>query len=243
MTCSGARGFSGADAFGRCTGTSRLHFCAACGQPRKLLRNSSGAKSRGPRRVPASRPTTSKPAAASGSTATPPAPPKPTTTTSARSSLVAIALSRGRVLVELRVIVGGAERGLELGVHALLFGRHRQAQTRIADELPADEVLIAAVARIAERAFERVPEHELEERARRRREPGHAIAFEIADELVLALRRQRGERCAAARARVRIERREARGVGRPLRGQRIAQGAVDVASGAGLERAGAVRVA
>src|SRR5690348_16187587 len=186
MTCSGARGFSGADAFGRCTGTSRLHFCAACGQPRKLLRSSSGAKSRGPKRVPASRPTTSRPPAASGSTATPPAPPKPTTTTSVRSSLVAIALTRRRVLVELRTVIGGIAQRLELRIHALLLGRHGQAQPRIADELPADEVLIAAVVRVAERAFERVAEHELEKRARRWHEARRAVLLEIADQLVLA---------------------------------------------------------
>src|SRR5689334_5357225 len=180
MTCSGARGLSGADAFGRCTGTSRLHFCAACGQPRKLLRSSSGAKSRGPSRVPASRPTTFRPAAASGSTATPPAPPSPTTTTSARSSLVAIALACRRVLVELCVVVSRALQRLELRVHALLLRSHGEAQARIADELPADEVSIAAVVRVAERAFERVPEHELEERARRRSETRRAILFEIA---------------------------------------------------------------
>src|SRR6185503_14007244 len=234
MTWIAARGLSGAEALGRCTGISRLHFCAACGQPRKLLRTSSGAKSRGPKRVPASRPTTFKPAAASGSTATPPAPPRPTTTTSARSSLVAIALTRARVLVELCVVVSRALERLELRVHALLLRSHREAQARIADELPADEVLIAAVVRVAERAFERVPQHELEERARRRREARRAIRFEIADELVLPLRRERRERAAGAGARVRIERREARGVSRPLRGQRIGESTVDVARGPGL---------
>src|SRR6185503_8806422 len=243
MTWIAARGLSGAEALGRCTGISRLHFCAACGQPRKLLRTSSGAKSRGPKRVPASRPTTFKPAAASGSTATPPAPPRPTTTTSARSSLVAIALARARVLVELRVVVSRALKRLELRVHALLLGGHREPQSRITDELPADELAIATVVRIAERPFERVTEHELEERARRRRETGRAILLEIADEGVLPLRRERGERAPGARARVRVESRKARGISRPLRGQRVAQCAVDVARGAGLERARTVRVA
>ena len=41
------RGEYGADAFGRCVGISRFAFCTACGQPRKLLRSSSGAKSAG----------------------------------------------------------------------------------------------------------------------------------------------------------------------------------------------------
>ena len=63
----GARRLSGDAAFGRCAGISRLAFCAACGQPRKLLRSSSGAKSRGVSRVPASRPMTLRPACASGS--------------------------------------------------------------------------------------------------------------------------------------------------------------------------------
>ena len=69
---------------------------------------------------------------------------------------------------------------LERRIHALLLGRDGEAQARVTDELPADEILVAAVVRVAERAFERVAEHELEERARRRRETRRAILLEIA---------------------------------------------------------------
>ena len=47
---------------------------------------------------------------------------------------------------------------------------------------------------------------------------------------------------AGLRSRVRLEGREPCRVCGPLRGQRIAESAVDVARGAGFERAGAVRV-
>src|SRR5205085_7022107 len=86
----GKRGEYSADAFGRWVGISLFAFCADCGQPRKLLRNSSGAKSRGVSHVPASRQVTSSPACASGSAATPPTAPSPTMTTSVFLRLVAM---------------------------------------------------------------------------------------------------------------------------------------------------------
>src|SRR5688572_22935180 len=242
MTWIAARGLSGAEALGRCTGISRLHFCAACGQPRKLLRSSSGAKSRGPSRVPASRPTTSKPAAASGSTATPPAPPRPMATTTAGASLVVMTPTRRRVRVELRVVIRGALNRLERRIHALLLGSHREPQPRIADELPTDEVLITAVMRIAERALERVTEHEVEESARRRREARGAVQLELREQRVLPLRLERRERAAGLRASIYIERRESRRIRRPLCRQTRPERAVDIAHGARFERAGSRRV-
>src|SRR6516164_10829525 len=100
------RGEYGADAFGRWVGISPFAFCAACGQPRKLLRNSSGAKSRGVSQEPASSPTTSSPARASGNAATPPTAPSPTITTSVflRSmAMVAPPTLHG----EHRLVIGG----------------------------------------------------------------------------------------------------------------------------------------
>ena len=67
---------------------------------------------------------------------------------------------------------------LEGRSHALLLGRDGEAQPRITDELPADEILVAAVVRVAERTLERVAEHELEERRRRRREPRRAVLLD-----------------------------------------------------------------
>src|SRR5205085_12680502 len=105
----GKRGEYSADAFGRWVGISLFAFCADCGQPRKLLRNSSGAKSRGVSHVPASSPMTSRPARASGSAATPPTAPRPTMTTSVfLRSMAMDAAFHG----EHRVLVGRPAHGL-----------------------------------------------------------------------------------------------------------------------------------
>src|SRR6516162_3618247 len=56
MGWTGKRGEYGAEAVGRWVGISLFAFCADCGQPRKLLRSSSGAKSRGASHLPASSP-------------------------------------------------------------------------------------------------------------------------------------------------------------------------------------------
>ena len=49
-------------------------------------------------------------------------------------------------------------------VEALLVGRHRKPDARVAQEIPADEVAVAAVEGIAEGALERVVQHQVEER-------------------------------------------------------------------------------
>jgi metallo-beta-lactamase class B len=87
---------TGVDAFGRWVGISVLAFCADCGHPRKLLRSSSGAKSRGVSQEPASIPTTLKPARVSGNAASPPTAPRPIIATSVflRSMAMIAALHR-----------------------------------------------------------------------------------------------------------------------------------------------------
>src|SRR5215467_12360803 len=123
-----------------------------------LKRISSGAKSRLVRRLPASRPTTLMPACASGSTPTPPTAPRPTTTTSVSLSLGMVAsvrvivLETDRRLVEHLRVVRGAMIRFELTVieRCLICRGHARADTGIADEIPADEVRVAAVVRIAE---------------------------------------------------------------------------------------------
>src|SRR5215813_4885028 len=149
----GSRGEYGADALVRWVGISLLAFCADCGQPRKLLRSSSGAKSRGVSQVPASSPITSRPARASGSAATPPAAPSPMMTTSVFLRLMAMAAPFDR---ERHVVIDRLAYGLRAHRHTLVVGAHRQADAGIADEIPADEVGVAAVIRIAERALNRV---------------------------------------------------------------------------------------
>src|SRR6185295_10941451 len=96
------------------------------------------------------------PARVSGSTATPAAAPSPTTTTSTGLRLVAM------------VFAGSVEFLPErLGriFHALVFGANGQLSAGITDEIPAGEVLVAAVDRVAEHAFEREAAHAIEKSA------------------------------------------------------------------------------
>src|SRR5688572_22294448 len=65
---------------------------------------------------------------------------------------------------EHRVVVGRSTYRLCWRRHLLIGGRHVEADTRIANQIPANEIRVAAVCRIAERALYRVPTHEREER-------------------------------------------------------------------------------
>src|SRR3984893_6443527 len=161
----GSRGESGADAFGRWVGISVFAFWAAWGQPRKLLRSSSGAKSRGVSHEPASSPTTSSPARASGRAATPPTAPSPTMTTSVflRSMAMIASLRAGSFHGEHRLVISRFAPPFR-HPHALLVGADRHSQARIADQVPADEIRIAPVIGIAERALEGVGAGQIEER-------------------------------------------------------------------------------
>src|SRR5262245_60148647 len=140
------------------------------GHPRTLFRISSGAKSRRVIAPPASRPTTSSPACAIGSTATPPAAPSPITTTSVSLSLVAmfhvsamLFKTRGG-LVEAVEIVRRLVIGLELtGLERLLIrSAHHGPDARIAEQIPSDEIRVAAVVGVAEGTLPRVIQHECE---------------------------------------------------------------------------------
>src|SRR6476646_10148815 len=139
----GSRGEYGAAAFGRCVGTSPLAFWADCGQPRKLLRSSSGAKSRGDSQLPASIPITSRPARASGSAATPPTAPNPTMTTSVFLRSMAMAASLGSAVHgEAGVGIGGGALGLGARLHALLVGGDRKPDAGIADQIPPTKLAL-----------------------------------------------------------------------------------------------------
>src|SRR6478672_5617823 len=107
------------------------------------------------------------PACASGSAATPPAAPIPTMTTSVSFNLVgivhlmAVVVSvPNRRLVEGLVVVCRTVVGLQLvRFQRALIGRgHHGTHAGIAEEIPADEVRIAAVIGIAEHPLARVPE-------------------------------------------------------------------------------------
>src|SRR5215510_6607159 len=136
----GKRGEYGAEALGRWVGISPFAFCADCGQPRKLLRSSSGAKSRAVSQLPASSPITASPARASGSAATPPTAPSPTMTTSVflRSMAMAASLLARAGHGERRVGVGRLPHRLRPRAHALLLGGDGEADAWIADQIPAD---------------------------------------------------------------------------------------------------------
>src|SRR5215475_4586373 len=181
----GKRGEYGAEALGRWVGISPFAFCADCGQPRTLLRNSSGAKSRGVSQVPASSPTTSRPARASGSAATPPTAPRPTMTTSVFLRLMAMAAPLDR---EGHVVIGRLANRFRSRRHALVVGAHRQADAGIADEIPTNEVGVATVVRIAERALDRVRAQQVEERCCIGREARSDVLLEVGEHRVLVAR-------------------------------------------------------
>src|SRR5262245_53156043 len=175
------RGPVGDEAFARDVGISWFAFCTPCGHPRKLLRSSSGAKSRRVSQVPASRPITSSPACASGSAATPPTAPSPTITTSAFLRLVAMTTPFQR---EHRIVISRFADHCWL-VHALLVLGHRNADARIANHLPAHEVGISAVVGIAERPLDGMVAHETEERSGIRRKASRDVLFQVAQHRVL----------------------------------------------------------
>src|SRR5688572_8545967 len=118
---------------------------------------------------------TSSPACASGRAATPPAAPRPTMTTSVRrrstGMIVAVgSQSRARRLLlrEHGEVVRRLMRRGRPCVEALIARRHGQADARVADEIPAYEIGVAAVVRVAERALNRVRQQEVEEDPRAR---------------------------------------------------------------------------
>ena len=90
-------------------------------------------------------------------------------------------------------------------VEALFGGCHRETNTWIADQIPSGEVRVAAVVRIAERALNRVREHEVEERGRVRRKARDRIAFDVAQKFVLIGGREPREWSAFVALRVTID--------------------------------------
>src|SRR5580698_11030685 len=134
-------------------------------------------------------PATFKPARASGSTATPPAAPKPTTATSTGFRLMAMALAGsaaarwiGRVMI-----------GLDVHAHLLIVGRGGQTRPGISDEIPAREILVAAVVGIAEHAFQGEPPGAIEKRSGAWKSLGRAALHRGKNQVPL-LRRKVDER-------------------------------------------------
>src|SRR5215471_5240012 len=122
----------------------------AWGQPRKLLRSSSGAKSRGVSQEPASSPITSSPARASGNAATPPTAPSSTMTTSVFLRSMAMIAARGAAALHgEHCIVIGRSADRRRRAQALLVFADGHPDARIADQVPANEIRVAAVIGIA----------------------------------------------------------------------------------------------
>src|SRR5262245_15152054 len=204
-----ARGEYGAEPFDRWVGISVFAFCTDCGQPRKLLRSSSGAKSRGESHPPASRPITSSPAWASGRAATPPTAPSPTMTTSVLLRFVAMTASFLREHLE---VVCRLAIGCRLHAHTLVVLGDRHADPGVAEQVPADEVRVPAIVWIAEHALDRMGPNQVEEGGRVWREALGDIFLHIAQHGLLVWRHQLGEGCAFGRLRIGGDRGETHGV-------------------------------
>src|SRR5262245_38670723 len=123
------------------------------------LRISSKGWSFGDVRGPASIATTFIPAFVSGQTAVPPAAPVPTMTTSTGFSTSGMSQPPCQRL-EQRDRVRRLQARARDDVELLVVGADDEPRPREADELPADEVRVPAVHRVAEHALHRVrPDH------------------------------------------------------------------------------------
>ena len=123
--------------------------------------------------------------------------------------------------------------GLHGARHALIGGRHVEPHTRIANQIPADEVRVAAIGRIAERALNRVRAHEREERRLLERRE-HGVLFCRREARRIADRSVRGRRHRLRRGRLGV---------RVARGREpSAERAIDVLRRARLGGAGAALV-
>src|SRR3954468_22935035 len=82
---------------------------------------------------------------------------------------------------ECLVVVSGLVIRFQLASFELLLigGRHHRANTGVADNIPADEVPVAAVVRVTECALMRVREDQREERGGAGREAGCRAALHI----------------------------------------------------------------
>src|SRR4051794_27638859 len=188
-------------------------------------------------------PITSRPARASGSAATPPTAPSPTMTTSVFLRSMAMAASLGSAVHrEAGVGVSGGALGLGARLHALLVGGDSKPDAGIADQVPADEIGVAAVIGIAERALDGVGAHEREERGGVGGEAGGDVLLHVGEHGILIGRRELGERRAFLRLRVDIDGGEVGGIAGARAAQRSCERAVDVMRRARLRRAGAVLV-
>src|SRR5215471_18837072 len=131
-------------------------------------------------------PATFRPARAKGSTATPPAAPSPITATSTGLRLMAIFCpSPGREV-----------DGFDGHVHLLFFRGGSQPRAGITDQVPACEILITAVERIAESPLQRQTPDAGEEGPRVRRETGGGAVVHRSQHGIFGLIGEFGKRLA-----------------------------------------------
>src|SRR5688572_3112214 len=223
-------------AFSRAVGISPFTFTRPMWL-RMSLRISSDGKSRFVRRWPASSPTTSRPAEARGSAATPPPAPSPTMTTSACLSRLAMSASSRLVLLleaEEREVRRGLVRRPHDRVERLLLWLEVQPDAGEAEQVPADEVVVPSVERVAERPLERVLANGLEERRRARHEARHLVPLERGQDGISICLGEVREPLAQGGLCVRVERGEVGRVRRQQLPELPGEGTVDVAGGARL---------
>src|SRR5690606_9170141 len=230
-------------------GISRLALGTAWGQSRRLLRTSSGAKSRVENQPPASRPITLSPALTSGSTATPPTAPSPITTTSVLGSSVAriAALrNRGRIYRILGVgrhVISRLPAGSQSPALTDFFRRGDDAHTRVANQIPAHKVPVAAVVGVAEGAINRVIAYHVEEACPEHGEGRDLVFRHRLDDGVLLRRTQLVEELAVLLHRVVVQSLQPNRILVPGSGVGAGQGTVDVMHRARLVSTGRAIVA
>ncbi len=245
----------------RCVGISCCAFCTACGQSRTLLRSSSGAEVafRQPRPglerddVDAGLGDGQRGDAAGGAEAddddlgvfkpgrhgrailrclsprvASPSPPLVLALAGTRSGL-------GEHRVVVRRLVIRRERDAD----ALFVLRDDRANAGIADQIPADEIRVAAVKRIAERALNGVGADKSE---KPRRQAVGLAGLDVLQDRVLVGRSQSCERRAVRRDGVTIDRRETGGVRLTVRRKETGERAIDVMRGPRFRGARPVRI-
>ena len=157
--------------------------------------------------------------------------------------------ARAVALLNVFVVVGGLVIRLELsGFERLLVGRrHHRPDARVAKQIPADEVRVAAVVRVAEHALARVvraPARKTAPSCRRKCPAWPCPDLDVHQHRVL-VRRSISSRKPLPRdaSRVAIERRQAGGIRLTRRAERAAERAIDVVRGPCFPRARSERIA
>src|SRR5262245_65796466 len=129
----------------------------------------------------------------------PPEAPRPMITTSVGRCLVAMMSDEPRETSARRwrrehaEVVGGDTHGRQFGVELLLAGGDGEPQTWVPQQVPSDEVRVAAVVRIAEHALPGMRTEHIEERRGAWREARRLARLHLREHGVLIALGQAGE--------------------------------------------------